>query len=274
MHHFTFLTAITFRTIQGLSTLLDQQQATLDDLVTSFIDDVGVVGPLSPEAIANLEVLEHVISGRYAIQLSSVQEFVSGLASWADSIVDKVDPVHQSDLWNNIASVYVTACNCVSQLSSICNATNNNALANPSSLPPVLPHDLVKLSAAEFICRVRQHTYRLQHRYSVDHIDVIADKHKLLLHVYRSEPVLKQVIDGLDGQSSFRDGWSLIGSRFPNLMEFCGVLATIFPGTSTVKSDFLVLRWEKDNFRKSLLDFGLEGVMQLKQWTFLEQFKQ
>jgi hypothetical protein len=138
----------------------------------------------------------------------------------------------------------------------------------------VLPHDLVKLSAAKFIRRARQHTYRLQHCYSVDHIDVIADEHKLLLHAYRSESVLKQVIDGLDSQSSFRDSWSLIGSRFPNLMEFCGVLATIFHGTSTVKLDFSVLRWEKDNFRKSLSDFGLEGVMQLKQWTFLKQFKQ
>ncbi len=270
MHHFTSLTAITFRTIQGLSTLLDQQQAALDDLVTSFIDDVGVIGPLSPEAIANLEVSEHVISGRYAVQLSYVREFVSGLASWADSIVDEVDPVQRSDLWNDIASVYVTACDRVSQLSSLRDA-DNNALTNLSSLPPVLPHDLIKLSAAEFIRRAHRHTYRLQHHYSVDHIDVIADEHKLLLHAYRSEPVLKQAIDGLDGRSSFRDGWSLIGSRFPNLMEFCGVLATIFPGTNTVESEFSVLRWEKDNFRKSLSDFGLEGVMESKQWTFLEQ---
>ncbi len=82
---------------------------------------------------------------------------------------------------------------------------------------------------------------------------------------------MNKAIDGLDGRSSFRDGWSLIGSSFPNLMEFCGVLATIFPSTSTVESDFSVLRWEKDNFRKSLSDFGLEGVMQSKQWMFLEQ---
>ncbi len=195
------------------------------------------------------------------------------MASWANSIVDEVDPIQRSDLWNDIALVYVTACDRVSQLSSL-RDVNNIALANPSSLPPVLPHDLIKLFAAKFIRRARRHTYRLQHHYSVDHIDVIADEHKLLLHAYRSEPVLKQAIDGLDGQSSFRDGWSLIGSIFPNLMEYCGVLATIFPGTSTVESDFLVLRWEKDNFRKSLSDFGLEGVMQSKQWTFLEQFEQ
>ncbi len=131
MHHFTSLTAITFRTIQGLSTLLDQQQAALDDLVTSFINDVGVIGSLSPEAIANLEVSEHVISGRYAVQLSSVREFVSGLAFWADSIVNEVDPVQRNDLWNDIAVVYVTTCDRVSQLSSLRDADNN---ASPTFL--------------------------------------------------------------------------------------------------------------------------------------------
>jgi len=56
-------------------------------------------------------------------------------------------------------------------------------------------------------------------------------------------------------------------------MEFCGVIATLFPGTSTVESNFSILHWEKDAFRKSLLDFGLEGVLQAKQWMFIEQFE-
>jgi hypothetical protein len=47
-------------------------------------------------------------------------------------------------------------------------------------------------------------------------------------------------------------------------MEFYGVIATLFPRTSTVESDFSILNWEKDAFHKSLLDFGLEGVLQAK----------
>ncbi|OAE26611.1 hypothetical protein AXG93_4542s1320 [Marchantia polymorpha subsp. ruderalis] len=175
---------VTFRKIQGLSTLLDQHQAALDDIVTSFVDDVGVIGPLSPEAIANFDVSAYVISGRYAFQLSFVREFVSGLAYWADSIVDKVDTNQRSDLWNKIALVYVTACDRVSQLIALRNA-DNHALANPSSLYLVLSHDLVKLSVAEIIRNARRQTYRLQHCYSVDHIDAIADEHKLLLQAYR-----------------------------------------------------------------------------------------
>ncbi|CAM6025086.1 unnamed protein product [Sphagnum balticum] len=91
MHHFTSRMAITFRTIQGLTTMLDQQQATLVGLDASFMEDVGVTGPLTAEAIANLDASNHIISGRYAIPLSSVREFVNGLASWVDSIVGKAD---------------------------------------------------------------------------------------------------------------------------------------------------------------------------------------
>jgi hypothetical protein len=137
----------------------------------------------------------------------------------------------------------------------------------------VLPHELIKLSAAEFIRKMRCYSYRLEQRYSSEHIDTIADEHKQLLHAYQTEQVLKQSINALSSQSAFKDGWSLLGRRFLNLMEFCGVIATLFLGTSTVESDFSILRWEKDAFGKSLSDFGLEGVLQAKQWMFIEQFE-
>ncbi len=51
------------------------------------------------------------------------------------------------------------------------------------------------------------------------------------------------------------------------------MIATSFPGTSTVESNFLILCWEKDAFCKSLSDFGLECELQAKQWMFIEQFE-
>jgi hypothetical protein len=44
-------TTITFHKIQGLTTLVAQQQAKLDALVESFIDDIGVIGPFIVESI-------------------------------------------------------------------------------------------------------------------------------------------------------------------------------------------------------------------------------
>jgi len=255
-----------------LTTLLDQQQAALVGLVASLMEDVGVTRPLTAEAIANLNASNHVISGCYAVPLSSVREFISGLASWVDSIVDEANEGQRNELFNDIASVYVTACNRISELSTYRNE-NNNPLANPSSFPPVLSHELIKLSVVEFIRKMRCYSYRLEQLYSSEHIDTIANEHKQLLHAYRTEQVLKQSINALSSQLTFKDGWSLLGRQFSNLMEFCGVIVTLFPRTNTVESDFSILRWEKDAFRKSLSDFGLEGVLQAKQWMFIEQFK-
>ncbi|KAI2506193.1 hypothetical protein MHU86_8228 [Fragilaria crotonensis] len=273
MHHFTTRTAsITFRSIQGLTTLAEQQQAALNGLINNFIVDIGVTGPLTDESIAALDPSTHVVSGCYAVALSNVHEFLCGLATWVDTLMNESSENEQKDLQRDIALVYVTACNRIDEI-TVYRDHNNNPCADPNSLPPVLPHELVKLSAANFIRKIRQHAFRLEHRNTAAQIDIIADEHKILLYAYQSESVLKEGIDSLSSRSCFKDGWSLLGCRLPNLMEYCGVVATLFPGTSTVESDFSILRWEKDCFRKGLSDFGLEGVLQAKQFLFIEQFE-
>ena len=52
-------------------------------------------------------------------------------------------------------------------------------------------------------------------------------------------------------------------------MAFSGGLATVFPGTAVVESDFSVLKYEKNSFRTSLLDLTLEGIMHSKQYGAL-----
>jgi hypothetical protein len=89
-----------------------------------------------------------------------------------------------------------------------------------------------------------------------EHIDTIVDEHKQMLHAYRTEHVLKQSIDALSSQSTFKDGWSLLSRRFSNLMEFCGVIATLFPGTSTVESDFSICVGRRMHFAKACRTLG------------------
>ena len=44
----------------------------------------------------------------------------------------------------------------------------------------------------------------------------------------------------------FEEAWDLVGPRYKDLQNFCGGLATVFPSTWTVESDFSVVKWEKD----------------------------
>ena len=50
------------------------------------------------------------------------------------------------------------------------------------------------------------------------------------------------------------------------LKRLCGGFASVFPGTSTVESDFSVIGWEKNEYQAALTDFSLEGNLQCKQY--------
>jgi hypothetical protein len=42
-------------------------------------------------------------------------------------------------------------------------------------------------------------------------------------------------------------------------------LATVFPNTYTVESDFCIIGWERNEYWQSLTDFSLEGTVHAKQ---------
>jgi hypothetical protein len=46
---------------------------------------------------------------------------------------------------------------------------------------------------------------------------------------------------------------------------FCGGLANAFANITSVESDFSILKWEKDDFRQSMMNLTLEGIFQAKQ---------
>jgi hypothetical protein len=62
--------------------------------------------------------------------------------------------------------------------------------------------------------------------------------------------------------------------QFPLLSKFVGGLVSVFPGTSTVEADFSVIGWEKDDYRTSLTNFSLEGILHCKQYEYLKDLSQ
>ena len=73
-------------------------------------------------------------------------------------------------------------------------------------------------------------------------------------------------IDIFDEDAAYRDAWNGLHNTYPLLERFVGGLATIFPGTSTVDSDFLVVKYEKTRNRMCLSDASLEGILHAKQY--------
>jgi hypothetical protein len=87
-----------------------------------------------------------------------------------------------------------------------------------------------------------------------------------LRRAYRAEYSLRTGIDRCSIMTPFRESWKILEERFEELVEFSGGLATIFPSTATVESDFSVIGWEKDIYRSALTDFSLEGLLHARQF--------
>lgn len=65
-----------------------------------------------------------------------------------------IDLTADKELQHDIALFYVTTCNWIHEISAYLDR-NNNVMADPGSIPPVLQHELVELSASDFIRKIR-----------------------------------------------------------------------------------------------------------------------
>ncbi|KAI9915779.1 hypothetical protein PsorP6_008026 [Peronosclerospora sorghi] len=84
---------------------------------------------------------------------------------------------------------------------------------------------------------------------------------------FESEEAFKNALRGCNEATNFEDDWSLTGGRFSvTLQEFCGGLSSVFLGTASVESDFSIVNYVKNDFRSSLADFSLDGILHTKQF--------
>ncbi|KAI9911995.1 hypothetical protein PsorP6_009574 [Peronosclerospora sorghi] len=128
---------------------------------------------------------------------------------------------------------------------------------------------LVKLSGRDFNSVVRTYRERLLTRWSTSRVDLIEQELLSILAVFESEEAFKNALRGCNKATSFEEGWSLTGGRFSVLQEFCGGLASVFPGTTSVESDFSIVKYVKNDFWSSLTDFSLEGTLHANQFRHL-----
>ena len=65
--------------------------------------------------------------------------------------------------------------------------------------------------------------------------------------------------------------WAIVAGRLEILRDFYGGITAMCANTASVESDFSILGWEKDEYRLSLTDLSLEGVLHCKQFDAIEK---
>jgi len=98
----------------------------------------------------------------------------------------------------------------------------------------------------------------------VDLIDKAKSEHCELLVVYAREPDVKAALDKHDKKTFFNEVLDCLKGHFMQLRQLCGGLAIVFSNTTSVESDFSIVKWEKNDSRRSLTSLSLTGIMHAK----------
>jgi hypothetical protein len=258
-----------FVKLQAQNLLISTQSALLSTLATEISTMIGIQGPVSDaDRVTSVTGEFNVTNGRWLVDYAQIVLFLEGLGMHSRQTLQTLnDELHRKVL----DSIGHLTTNIVEGIVNIQAERNERNYAD-DDLPPVLPHELVKLSTSDFGNQiVDMHLPQLRHSWSERTIAEIEIRHRQLSVAYRQEPALRSALDKYEEVSikSFDTAWAIVDGRFEILRDFCGGIATVFPNTASVESDFSILGWEKDRYRLSITDLSLEGVMHCKQYDIL-----
>ena len=157
----------------------------------------------------------------------------------------------------------------VDGISAIIVELNEDNESYIDATPSVLLHQLVRILPRDFSVYLKRHREHLDYTFSIEEIENIRRQHKALYDLYRRQPEVKRSIDIFDEGAAYRYAWNGMHNTYPLLESFSGGWAIIFLGTSTVESNFLVVRYEKTRNRMCLSDASLEVILRAKQYRHM-----
>jgi hypothetical protein len=147
-------------------------------------------------------------------------------------------------------------------------------VSGTASVPPCLPVDLCNMNPRDFTAALNHQNVHLKHSFTDDQIMAIDQQYCDLCVSFREEEglayALENAHDKLSSQS-FRQCWTALEGRFPDLVQFCGGITSVMPGTSCVEADFSLINWTKDPNSKAMTDFTLESILHCKQHHRLQK---
>ncbi|EGZ12347.1 hypothetical protein PHYSODRAFT_516823 [Phytophthora sojae] len=196
------------------------------------VDDSAVDDAATRVNSSNLAISK---DGKYSVTSEKVFAALEDLGTYiaeALQIPENGDVTNQSAVHSTVSEIATSVVNLVSGLTSI---TIDVDAVDPrlSELSAVLPHELVKMRGRQFTSIVQPQIQRLLLAgWSRQKIDWIEQDFQDLCGAYFREPSLKLALESCGDRSSFRDAWGCLQGRFSYLRDFCGIMATAYPGAA------------------------------------------
>jgi hypothetical protein len=111
---------------------------------------------------------------------------------------------------------------------------NSTNAPSDDRLPAVLPHEVSSLPPRHFNQVLLEESQRLKSAGKTLLVDDLERQCRSLKSTVHSESSLSDQLAKHSPTTGFNDAWRPVGLRFPLDKQFCGGLASAFPGTVTV----------------------------------------
>jgi hypothetical protein len=259
---------ITFAKLQSRSLLVAQQAEFVNALIGT-LTAMFYIEVIDPDQSKDDDgEIEYMSIESMRINVVGIENHIRDQGSAVGKFFDALNTTDQNTVIKEIASYAIML---VTGLTGVKAERDENNQPLDHNVPPIMPQQLVIVRPAKFIQEVLdKYRDRLLKFWTFDECEEIEADHRDLVKMYRNDENMRNVIDKHDVNTLFNDAWDCV-PRFKRLCAFCGGLATIFPNTTSVESDFSILKWELDAFRTALMHLSLEGIMQAKQCAILKQ---
>ncbi len=248
---------ITLVQLQARSLLIAQQETLVQNLIGTIIAMLNIEfnGVDGDDALNDGTYLQQDF---LRIPIVAIVNHIENQGSFSRDCYERLEEGDQQDVIKLIA-MYAMAL--VAGLQSVKAERDNDNCASERDVPPVLPAQLVKLRHGAFLKEIFDlFRHHISSSWSEIRIEQIEVEHRELLKLYASDIILRGIIDKHDDMTTFNDAWDCAPDRFEHLRSFYGRLATVLTNTTSVESDFSVLKWEMDDNRTALMHLSLEGI--------------
>lgn len=133
--------------------------------------------------------------------------------------------------------------------------------------PCVMPSGVFEMGKDAFVKMLSTQEKRLLQTFSSNEVKTIVKEYDDFQRCVKREAILNGVLQKHTRETEVSFAWSSVSGRFRLLREFVGGLAAVVPEAATgpFASDLLSLNWEKPDYRQTLVDSALEGILHARQ---------
>lgn len=266
VYEMTHTVSKTYNRIRGSTIFIAQQNVHLSELLQSLNRLSGCKGPVTEEELSLVNEWDRITRNKYVAQKSVIRNFLSGLGSFVHISMSELPEATLNGVVQAVGTMFLSA---IVDLSSVIEGRGEFSVG-AFGLPPVLPHELIKLTRASFNGDVRNQAHRLSTTFTPAEIEQIEEEFGGFLEGYHREETLQAVLRAVDPCKDFARAWGCLRGRFRRLFMYCGGLGSAYPGESSISTQFPVHPARAESIRiTGLPDFSLEGSLHCAQYNRL-----